>query len=75
MKNLAASECLITLPAERQLAEVEVQVGFPLLLLKLLSDNNADMTLRFAGALYFKNYIKRHWVPVRVFTTQQQKRS
>ncbi|KAI9492719.1 armadillo-type protein, partial [Zychaea mexicana] len=34
---------------------------FPLLLLKLISDNGADMTLRFAGSLYFKNYIKRHW--------------
>ncbi|KAI8149148.1 Cse1-domain-containing protein [Fennellomyces sp. T-0311] len=49
--------------AERQLAEVEVQQGFPLLLLKLIGDNGADLTLRFAGSLYFKNYIKRHWVP------------
>ena len=50
--------------AERQLAEVEVQQGFPILLLKLINDNNVEMVLRFAGSLYFKNYIKRHWVPV-----------
>ncbi|KAJ8663506.1 hypothetical protein O0I10_000748 [Lichtheimia ornata] len=49
--------------AERQLAEVEVQQGFPILLLKLINDNNVEMVLRFAGSLYFKNYIKRHWVP------------
>lgn len=50
--------------AERQLAEVEVQQGFPILLLKLINDNNVEMVLRFAGSLYFKNYVKRHWVPV-----------
>ncbi|KAI8375933.1 Cse1-domain-containing protein [Radiomyces spectabilis] len=49
--------------AERQLAEVEIQQNFPLLLLKLISDESADLTLRFAGSLFFKNYIKRHWVP------------
>ncbi|KAG0191747.1 importin-alpha export receptor [Apophysomyces sp. BC1034] len=49
--------------AEQQLAAVEIQQGFPLLLLKLISDENVDQTLRFAGALFFKNYVKRHWVP------------
>ncbi|KAI9480792.1 MAG: importin, partial [Benjaminiella poitrasii] len=34
---------------------------FPILLLKLISDDSVDQTLRMAGAVYFKNYIKRHW--------------
>ncbi|KAI7862255.1 Cse1-domain-containing protein [Spinellus fusiger] len=49
--------------AERQLSSFEVQSGSPLLLLKLISDLGVNETLRFAGALYFKNYIKRQWVP------------
>ncbi|KAG2207684.1 hypothetical protein INT47_011804 [Mucor saturninus] len=44
------------------LSQVEIQQGFPLLLLKLISDDSVDQTLRMAGAIYFKNYIKRHWV-------------
>lgn len=46
------------------LSQVEVQPGFPLVLLKLISDETADGTLRMAAAIYFKNYVKRHWVPV-----------
>ncbi|ORZ08644.1 importin, partial [Absidia repens] len=34
---------------------------FPLALLQLIGDANGDQTLRFAGAVYFKNYIKRNW--------------
>ncbi|KAI8889248.1 Cse1-domain-containing protein [Backusella circina FSU 941] len=48
--------------AEYNLSQAEVQQGFPILLLKLISDDGADATLRFIGAVYFKNYVKRHWV-------------
>ncbi|KAK4517849.1 uncharacterized protein ATC70_001197 [Mucor velutinosus] len=48
--------------AAHNLSQVEVQQGFPILLLKLISDESVDQTLRIAGAVYFKNYIKRHWV-------------
>lgn len=51
--------------AEQSLAQVEVQRNFPLLVIKLIGDQSADPTLRFAAALFFKNYVKRHWVPVR----------
>lgn len=51
------------------MSQVEVQQGFPLLLLKLISDEAVDQTLRMAGAVYFKNYIKRYWVNVSVLTT------
>ncbi|GAB5586714.1 importin-alpha export receptor [Umbelopsis nana] len=49
--------------AEQSLAQVEVQQNFPLLVIKLVGDQSADPTLRFAAALFFKNYVKRHWVP------------
>jgi exportin-2 (importin alpha re-exporter) len=48
------------------LAQVEVQQGFPLLLLKVISDEAVDQTIRVAGAVYFKNYIKRNWINVRI---------
>ena len=50
--------------AVHSLSQVEVQQGFPILLLKLISDDAVDQTLRIAGAVYFKNYVKRHWVIV-----------
>lgn len=50
--------------AVHNLSQVEVQQGFPILLLKLISDDAVDQTLRIAGAVYFKNYVKRHWVIV-----------
>ncbi|CAM0141374.1 importin-alpha export receptor [Umbelopsis sp. WA50703] len=49
--------------AEHSLAQVEVQRNFPLLVIKLIGDQTADPTIRFAAALFFKNYVKRHWVP------------
>ncbi|KAI8332444.1 Cse1-domain-containing protein [Chlamydoabsidia padenii] len=49
--------------AEHTLAQAEVQPGFSLALLQLIADVNVDQTLRFTGAVYFKNYIKRNWVP------------
>ncbi|KAG1138620.1 hypothetical protein G6F37_010384 [Rhizopus arrhizus] len=45
------------------LSQAEVQQGFPLILLKLISDQVVDPTVRITAAVYFKNYIKRHWVP------------
>lgn len=58
------------------LSQVEVQPGFSLALLKLISDGTADGTLRMAAAIYFKNYVKRHWVPVRysnVYSVEKEK--
>ncbi|CEP14952.1 hypothetical protein [Parasitella parasitica] len=48
--------------ATESLEQVEVQQGFPLLLLRLIGDNAVDDTTRMTGAIYLKNYIKRHWV-------------
>ncbi|KNC97042.1 importin-alpha export receptor [Spizellomyces punctatus DAOM BR117] len=47
--------------AEQSLTSVEIQPNFPVLLLKLVHDPATDATVRFAGVIYFKNFIKRHW--------------
>ncbi|GLV36439.1 Chromosome segregation 1 [Carabus blaptoides fortunei] len=52
---------LIFLIAEKFLEGVEVNQNFPLLLLHLIDKQEIDMTVRVAGAIAFKNYIKRNW--------------
>ncbi|CAK9060214.1 unnamed protein product [Durusdinium trenchii] len=47
--------------AEQQLRAAEVQPGFGLVLLELLRSGSVDTSARQAGAIYFKNYIKRQW--------------
>lgn len=47
--------------AEQQLRGVEIKPGFGLLLLELLRDNTVQPAARQAGAIYFKNYIRRQW--------------
>ncbi|KAK3928644.1 Exportin-2 [Frankliniella fusca] len=48
-------------PAETFLESVEVNENYPMLLLKLLTRDNVEMTIRIACAITFKNYIKRNW--------------
>ncbi|XP_063905831.1 exportin-2 [Zophobas morio] len=48
-------------PAEKFLEGVEVNQNYPLLLLNLIHRNEVEMTIRIAGAIAFKNYIKRNW--------------
>lgn len=52
-------------PAEESLRSVESQKGYPLLLLTLIGRDNADMATRIAGAVTFKNFIKKYWKVVR----------
>ncbi|KAI8825582.1 Cse1-domain-containing protein [Fimicolochytrium jonesii] len=49
--------------AEQSLATVETQPNFPIVLLKLVQNPATEQTVRFAGSIYFKNYVKRHWSP------------
>lgn len=35
--------------------------GYSLLLLNLVDKDGVDMTIRVAGAITFKNYVKRNW--------------
>ncbi|XP_044263819.1 exportin-2 [Tribolium madens] len=48
-------------PAEKFLEGVEVNQNYPLLLLNLVHKPEVDVTIRVAGSIAFKNYIKRNW--------------
>lgn len=47
--------------AEQFLESVDNNRNFPQLLLMLIDKNEVDVTIRIAGAIAFKNYIKRNW--------------
>ncbi|SSD59994.1 probable Importin alpha re-exporter [Saccharomycodes ludwigii] len=48
--------------AENQLKALETQPGFSLTLLHVISSTNLPISTRLAGAVFFKNLIKRRWV-------------
>lgn len=48
-------------PAEKLLEGTELQQNYPVLLLNLIDKAQMDMTIRVAGAIAFKNYVKRNW--------------
>uniref|UniRef100_A0A2R5LMM5 Exportin-2 n=1 Tax=Ornithodoros turicata TaxID=34597 RepID=A0A2R5LMM5_9ACAR len=47
--------------AEKFLEQVEVNQNYPVLLLHLVDKADIDMVIRVAGAVVFKNYVKRNW--------------
>lgn len=59
-----SDEVCVSFPAEKSLSSVELQPNFPILLLKLVENPSTDQTVRFAGVIYFKNFVKRHWEQV-----------
>lgn len=48
--------------AENVLKSMESKTGFPITLLHVVSNNNVQLSIRLAGALYFKNLVKRKWI-------------
>lgn len=48
--------------SERSLKELETQTGFGITLLHVVASTNLPTSTRLAGALFFKNFIKRKWV-------------
>ncbi|KAG0677522.1 importin-alpha export receptor [Pichia californica] len=48
--------------AEGILKGFESQVGFPITLLHVVANSNTPISVRLAGALYFKNLVKRKWI-------------
>ncbi|XP_011299579.1 exportin-2 [Fopius arisanus] len=48
-------------PAEKFLESIEGNQNYPVLLLHLVEKQDVDLTIRIAGAVAFKNYIKRNW--------------
>lgn len=57
--------------AEKLLESIEVQRNYAVLLLNLVDKQEVDMTIRIAGAIAFKNYVKRNWVAHEVCTATQ----
>ncbi|KAK9453824.1 Cse1-domain-containing protein [Dipodascopsis uninucleata] len=47
--------------AEQSLRTAEQQAGFSILLLQIVASNDFPQTTRLAGALFFKNFIRRKW--------------
>ena len=54
-------------PAEEFLKSVEVQQGYPVLMLTLLSKDGVDLAIKVAASITFKNFIKRNWKVVSYF--------
>jgi len=53
-------------PAEQFLESVEGNKNYSVMLLNLISKRDAvDINIRFAGAIAFKNFVKRNWKIVR----------
>ncbi|KAI9337773.1 Cse1-domain-containing protein [Obelidium mucronatum] len=50
--------------AEAALSSAELTPGFSLALLNVVGAANADMSIRVTCAIYFKNFVKKHWKQV-----------
>lgn len=61
MFNVINHRLLLLNPAEKYLESVELNKNYPLLLLSLVDNANVDVTIRIAGSIVFKNYVKRNW--------------
>jgi exportin-2 (importin alpha re-exporter) len=48
--------------AESMLKGMETQPGFPITLLHVVANDGVSSSSRLAGALYFKNLVKRKWI-------------
>ncbi|KAH7090005.1 CAS/CSE protein [Paraphoma chrysanthemicola] len=48
--------------AEAAIQQEQTKPGFSLTLLHIVASDSVPQTTRLASALYFKNFIKRHWV-------------
>ncbi|XP_037928334.1 exportin-2 [Teleopsis dalmanni] len=62
LQQTLSSDPSIRRPAEKLLESIEVQKNYAVLLLNLIDKADADMTIRVAGAISFKNFIKRNWI-------------
>ena len=48
--------------AEAHLKSLETQPGFAVTLMHVIASSNLPVATRLAGALFFKNFIKRKWI-------------
>jgi exportin-2 (importin alpha re-exporter) len=49
-------------PAEAAITQEQGKPGFSLALLQIVATDSFSPSIRLSSALYFKNFIKRHWV-------------
>lgn len=61
LKHSLSPDVNVRRPAEKFLESVEVNQNYPVLLLHLVDKSEIDITIRTAGSVAFKNYIKRNW--------------
>ncbi|XP_034952194.1 exportin-2 [Chelonus insularis] len=61
LKHTLSPDVNVRRPAEKFLESIEVNQNYPALLLHLVEKQDVDLTIRVAGAVAFKNYIKRNW--------------
>lgn len=61
LQHTLSPDVNIRRPAEKFLESVEVNQNYPVLLLHLVDKQDVHLTIRVAGAVAFKNYIKRNW--------------
>lgn len=61
LQQTLSPDATIRRNAERYLESVETYQNYPLILLHLIDKVEIDLVIRIAGAIIFKNYIKRNW--------------
>ncbi|XP_074106561.1 chromosome segregation 1 [Cotesia typhae] len=61
LKHTLSPDVNVRRPAEKFLESIETNQNYPALLLHLIGKQDYDSTIRVAGAVAFKNYIKRNW--------------
>ncbi|XP_003485641.1 exportin-2 [Bombus impatiens] len=61
LKHTLSPDVNVRRPAEKFLESVEINQNYPLLLLHLVDKSEINITIRIAGAVAFKNYVKRNW--------------
>jgi len=61
LQQTLSPQAEIRKPAEEFLQSVECNLNYPVLLLSLLNQEGGEANIKVAGAITFKNYVKRNW--------------
>lgn len=63
LSNTISTDKIIRCQAEKSLRRSESQPHHVDLLLKLMENENVDMTIRIASSIAFKHFVNRNWRP------------
>ncbi|XP_015789619.1 exportin-2 [Tetranychus urticae] len=61
LQQTMSPDANIRRPAEKYLESIESNANYPILLLTLIDKKEIDLVTRVAGAITFKNFVKRNW--------------